>query len=128
MSGRLIISPLSVKIGGNKKFILNLNNYRNTHFILLNKAKQAYSKAIYQQIYSIGPYEKIHIEYKLFPKTKRRTDIANVTSIHAKFICDALVKCNVIEDDDYTHVVSSSELFVCVDANNPRVEILITEV
>ena len=44
------ISPLQLMVGLRKKFILNLNQYRNTHFRVLNYAKQLYKDWMKPQI------------------------------------------------------------------------------
>ena len=84
-----VISPLSVQVSSNKKFILNLNNYRNTHYQVLNKAKVQYKALIMPQLLNIGKFKRISIHYRLFPKTRRRTDIGNVVAVHKKFFEDA---------------------------------------
>ena len=45
----MINSPLSVPVGKGK-FIINLNNYRNAHYQILNKAKKSYKLIINNQI------------------------------------------------------------------------------
>lgn len=110
-------------------FILNLNNYRNTHFLVLNNTKKNYKVIIQNQIDKLPVYPgQITLHYKLFPGSKRRTDIGNVVSIHKKYFEDALAESGHIKDDDYTIVIGSSESFGRVDKENPRVEITITEI
>lgn len=121
----MIISPLRILKTKDKYFILNLNNFRNTHYQTLNKAKINYKAVMYDQIIKLPCYERVTIDYKLYPKSKRRTDIGNVISIHQKFFEDALVELGRIEDDDYTHIISSTQSFGEVDKYNPRVEITI---
>ena len=118
----IINSPLSVPVSKHKKFILNLNNYRNSHYQILNKAKINYKAIINEQIKDLEPMDKVCINYTLFPKSKRLTDIGNVVSIHKKFIEDALVELGKLPDDNYNHVLGSSECFGYVDKDNPRVE------
>lgn len=76
---------------------------------------------------SLPPFEKIAVQYKLFPKSKRRTDLGNVLSIHEKFFLDALVEYERLPDDDYKHMIASFHSFGEIDTFNPRVEIIITE-
>lgn len=124
----IIDSPLSVPVSKNKKFILNLNNYRNAHYQTLNKSKQAYKAIIGWQIKKLNPIKKAVIHYTLYPATNRLTDIGNVVSIHKKYFEDALTYYEVIPDDNYNHVISSSEFFGGIDKENPRVEIKIKEI
>lgn len=123
-----IISPLRVPISKNKFWILNLNQYRNSHYQVLNDAKIAYKKLIKDQVEILPKLDKVFITYKLYPATKRKMDIGNITAIHRKFFEDALVELGKIPDDNYHHVLGSSEMFVEIDSINPRVEIYITEV
>jgi len=123
----LICAPLSVPTSKSKKFILNLNQYRNTHFIVLNKAKHEYKEEIASQLEGLSFKPPIIVTYTLYPKTKRRTDLGNVLSIHQKFFEDALVESGCITDDDYHTIVQTLFKFGSVDPSNPRVEIKIVE-
>jgi len=120
-----IISPLSVPVSKNKKFILNFNNFRNAHYQTLNKAKINYKAMVAEQVLQLDKWLKIKIHYVLYPKTKRLTDIDNVISVHKKFMQDALTELGIIPDDNYKHIVGSSEEFGNVDKSNGRVEIFI---
>ena len=124
----LIISPLRVPQTQKKDFILNLNNYRNTHFRSLNTTKINYKLAVESQIRELPTLTKIKVHYTIFPASRRRTDLGNVVSVHKKYFEDSLVEFGKIEDDDYTHIIFNSESFGEVDRDNPRVEIRITEV
>lgn len=123
----VVNSPLRVPISKRKDFILNLNNYRNTHFRVLVKAKKVYTFYMINGPL-VGLSNMIHAEifYRLYPKTKRKTDIGNVISIHQKFFEDAMVAAHLIPDDDYKHVIRSTQLPVLmIDRVNPRVEITV---
>jgi len=119
----MITSPLRVQVTKQKWFVLNLNQYRNTHFHVLNKAKAVYKKMIADQLSGLVIITPIHITYTLYPKTKRMTDIGNVCSIHQKFFEDALTEFGLIEDDNYKFIPSTGYKFCEVDKHNPRVEI-----
>ena len=121
----LIISPLRVPKSKNKDFILNLNNYRNAHYQTLNKAKVEYKNMVEDQVTGLPVMKRIQLNYQLFPKTARKTDIGNVIAIHKKFFEDALVEFGKLPDDNYEHVLGSSETFGEIDKINPRVEISI---
>jgi len=124
----MIISPLRVAISKNKHFILNLNNYRNAHYMVLNNSKRAYKAILKDQVMLLPKYTTaIKLRYVLFPKTRRRTDIGNVLSIHQKYFEDALTEFNRITDDNYEYIPHTSQFFGAVDKNNPRVEIYISE-
>lgn len=117
--------PLEVQVSAKKKFILNLNNYRNTHFHVLNKSKVVYTEQVKSILASISTlkYDKIALSYTLYPKDRRRKDVSNICSIVDKYFSDALVEMGVIPDDDYEHVIGVQYLFGSIDKDNPRVEV-----
>lgn len=119
----LVNSPLRVTKNKKQDFILNLNNYRNAHFHTLNNVKKRYKEAVAEQIEALPNMQQIRNHYVIFPATKRKTDIGNVVAIHKKFFEDALVELGKLPDDDYNHILGSSEDFGGIDPDNPRVEI-----
>lgn len=80
------------------------------------------------QIRELPVYKTVKIHYTIFPKSRRRTDLGNVVSVHKKYFEDSLVEFGKIPDDDYTHIIYNSESFGGVDKDNPRVEITIIPV
>ena len=122
-----IVAPLRVRVG-KKWFVLNLNQYRNTHFHVLNKAKVVYKEVIAGQIEFLPQFQKVIIHYMLFPRDKRLCDLDNVLSIHAKFFQDALVEYSRIQDDNYLYIVGSTFELGKIDRKNPRVEAKIQEI
>ncbi len=116
--------PLSVQISRDKKFILNLNNYRNAHFQGLSKAKKLYVEQVFLAIGKQRPCFNggCQITYTLYQPTNRRVDISNPLSIVDKFACDALVELGVLPDDSNKYVQSVSFQWGGVDKNNPRCE------
>ena len=84
-------SPLQIFVG-KRKFILNLNNYRNTHYRVLNNAKVTYKMYMKKQIEKLPRLQPpIQITYTVFKGDKRNCDIGNICSVHQKFFEDALV-------------------------------------
>ena len=118
-----IHSPLRVPQSKTKDFILNLNNYRNAHYHTLNTAKRRYKAAIDSQVQQLPQMQTIALLYVLYPGSRRRTDLANVISIHQKFFEDALVEAGKLPDDDYAHLLESGMAFGHVDKGDPRVTI-----
>lgn len=129
---KVLSSPLKVilprKTKKDKSFILNLNNYRNFHFQILNQAKILYKQLMFEQISELPLLNKVAIRYILYPRTKQRMDTPNICSIQDKFFMDAVVEFGKLKDDDYTHYVETSYKFGCIDKLNPRVDIEIYEV
>jgi len=105
-----------------KRVYINLNNYRNIHYIVSNQAKILFKQQVLPQILWLPKMDKITIEYILFPKTQRRCDLDNMCCVIHKFFCDALVEIEKLPDDNYDHVVGLGFVFGAVDKNNPRVE------
>lgn len=117
--------PLSVPISAKKKFILNLNNYRNAHFQVLAKAKKNYSAIVSEKVKGLVLPECISIEYTYYHGRRGRVDVANPCSIIDKFFSDALVENGCIADDDMEHVKEVTYRWGGYDKENPRVDILI---
>lgn len=105
-----------------KKLPLNLNHYRNAHFIQLNEMKKTFKELILPQL-TFEPYtEPVRIEYVLYVPTKRELDISNVLCIVDKYFCDALVESGKLIDDNFKHLVQVSYTFGGIDKLNPRAE------
>ena len=91
--------PLSVMVSKKKKFILNLNQYRNLHFRVLAQAKRLYSKIVLklllerQTVIREAPLE---VEYLYWHGNNRRHDIMNIISVIDKFAMDSIVYSGVI--------------------------------
>ena len=120
--------PLTVPVSRKKKFTLNLNAYRNTHYLVLNNAKIAFKEAVAHLIKPLPFYEKIRLTYTLFPKTHRKADVANVCSVVDKFFSDSLVEFGKLSDDNYDYLPEVSFRFGSVDKSNPRVEVFIESI
>lgn len=117
--------PVSIRLG-RKSYQLNLNFYRNAHYQILNKMKVVFSEQIQDQLDHLPQYESITLTYTLYPKTHRLCDVSNVCTIVDKFFCDALVRADKLEDDNYTFLKEIHYKFGEVDKDNPRVMVNIT--
>lgn len=117
--------PLSVGYGKNK-FILNFNNYRNTHYRKLDKAKNTYTSAIFALAKPIGfKIKKCELKYTVFRGTKISYDVSNVCSVIDKFTCDALTKRGYWEDDNYNVISKVTYRHGGYDKGNGRCELII---
>ena len=125
-----IVAPLFIilprKTKADKKIIINLNNYRNWHYIISNEVKKKYKENIKDQLEGLKFNSPIKLEFKLFKGSKRKSDRANVLSIHEKFLCDALTECGCIIDDDDEHIIETKYVSGAIDRERPRVEIAIS--
>ncbi len=124
----IIKAPLYCMQNKKKKFIYNLNVYRNAHYRTLSAAKIKYKAQVQDQIDLLPTMSTVVLEYVLYPKTRRRTDLTNVLSVHDKFFADALTELGKIPDDDYKHVIQTTYSFGAVDKDDPRVEIHIQKI
>lgn len=121
-------SPLQIFVG-KRKFILNLNNYRNTHYRVLNNAKVTYKMYMKKQIEKLPKLQPpIQITYTVFKGDKRNCDIGNICSVHQKFFEDALVELGKLPDDNHNMIKRSIFEWGGIDKLNPAVMIMIEEV
>lgn len=82
--------------------------------------------AIKQQMRGIRIEEPVFMEYRWYEKNRRR-DLDNISSFGRKVIQDALVQMHVLQNEGWKEIEGFSDEFF-VDAENPRIEVLIREV
>lgn len=112
-----------------KKWSINLNNYRNTHFRTLNDVKIKFAEDIKNQLNQIPPIKPpVKAVYTVFVPSKRRMDLSNIIPVVRKFAEDAIVTAGILPDDDYTIIVQNIDKFGGVDAENPRIELVLKEI
>lgn len=121
----VVCVPLSVPVTKNKRFYLNLNQYRNAHHFTLSKAKVNFHEIVAPRIRHLPQFETITLIYTLFTGTEQLVDTNNVCSIVDKFFSDVLVTCKKIQDDNRKIVVGSFFQYGGVDRFDPRVEVTI---
>jgi len=121
-----ISAPFYVPTSKKKNFRLNLNNYRNAHFQVLNLAKKNFEIIIYPDVFNLPCMQQIELTYTLYPANKRLFDISNICSIVDKFFCDSLVRQNKLPDDNYNHIKKVVYQFGNIDKTDPRIEVEIT--
>lgn len=124
----LVSVPISVQVSKQKRFYLNLNQYRNAHHFTLSKAKIVFHDIVKKRLDHLPFMGKITLSYRLFVGTNQLIDTNNVCSIVDKFFSDTLVATGKIEDDNRHIVVGSEFLFGGIDKHDPRVEVTITPV
>ena len=123
-----ILLPLEVFYSKKKKFILNLNNYRNAHYRVLSIAKKLYTDNLIPRLEGFDSFsEPVTLTYTYYARSNRRLDISNPCSIIDKFACDALVKAEILEDDSFNQIKAVVYKFGGVDKDNPRCELVITQ-
>ncbi len=122
--------PLYIEMGvrKKKKHYINLNNYRNLHYQVSNKLKVEYKERLFIELHNLKFENKIKLEFVLWKKDKRKGDRSNVLSIHEKFFCDAMVEYECIPDDNDNFIESTLYRTGGLDRENPRVDVIITEI
>ncbi len=98
--------PIRAKTTKKKWFWFNLNQYRNTHYQTLNKAKKWFLAWLMTRNLTGEFKGRIHIHYEIWPK--KNSDLMNVGSVLDKFLQDALVRQGIIPDDTCKVVPSVS--------------------
>jgi hypothetical protein len=113
---------------GRKKFYLNLNDYRGSHFQVLNKAKIKFKENLYLEYPEIKKlkFKKLEVSYSITPTDKRLFDTMNIISIVDKFFLDALVEAEMIPDDNYKVVSYGTLKTIEPEKSNKRKKIIIT--
>ena len=91
---------------GNKKFVLNLNVYRNAHYQTLNKAKIIFKNQLFASYPELPRIKSSRLEVKYFIERcdNRKFDTMNIISIVDKFFLDALVELGCLPDDNFNYV------------------------
>lgn len=127
MQEYIVHLPLAVK-PSKKWFYVNLNQYRNYHPFLLNKAKVMYKEVIQRQLQKLPVFSKVRLTYTYYPRDKRESDLGNVCSVHDKFFSDALVEAGKLHDDNHKYIPEINFRRGVIDKQHPRVEVLIEEI
>lgn len=115
--------PIRVPVSKKKDFILNLNQYRNTHFLVLNKAKATFKELVADGIKPLPVMDRAFFVYTVYPQTRALSDVANYCSVVDKFFSDALVEAGKLPDDNFNFVPQVIYSFGSVDKFNPRVDV-----
>lgn len=126
---KTFILPLRVEKSKKKFFSLNLNQYRNLHFQVLNKVKVTFSK-IFRDRYGYNEgvlTRKAWLKYKIYFPDNRAADLGNIGAIVDKFTSDCLTKEGYIEDDNRRIVKRISFDDGGIDKINPRAELELIE-
>lgn len=118
----VVVLPLFIQLSKKKRFYLNLNNYRNSHYMVLNNSKRIFESQIIKELKNIPPIINFEIHYYFYSPNKIVRDLANVVSIVDKYFCDTLSEVGIIEDDNTDFLKHVSMTFGGMDRDNPRVE------
>ena len=98
-----------------KTFLVGLNWYRNAHHMLSNKVKAHYHELVKQQI-GDTKFNKVLIDYNVYAG-RNGTDGHNIRAVMEKFICDGLVECGALKDDNIEFLKGDSSAYF-IDKEN----------
>jgi hypothetical protein len=99
-----VVVPACVVLGS-KKYYLNMNKFRNWHYIVSNKIKKQFNLLVLPEVQYLPKMTYISsLEYTLIIPSKRKRDRMNIYSIVDKFFCDALQNYGKIEDDSDDYI------------------------
>ncbi len=119
--------PIYIQVNSKTNFALNLNQYRNAHYHILNKAKVLFEEAVKPLLSVLPQMTKLKLTYTLFFGSKRAVDTANICSIVDKFFSDTLVNNQIIPDDNNNIISDIDYRFGGIDVQNPRVDVTISD-
>ena len=124
-----IVLPIYTNTSKNKKVLMSLNWYRNSHYGIKDKVKKHYHEIVFEQLRGAKkPFEKrIGVKYQLWYK-RGDCDLMNVVSVLDKFLLDALVQAGMIKDDNVNKYISCYAEVGGKDSENPRLVCIIEEV
>ena len=117
--------PYRIQVG-KKNFYLNLNQYRNAHYHLLNNAKVKFTESVTPLLTTLPRITRCRIHYTYYAPSRGAVDVANVCSIVDKFFCDTLVTAGKLKDDNYHYLDQVTYSFGGVEIKNPRITATIT--
>lgn len=120
--------PTIVPISKNKRFSLNLNQYRNAHHHTLDKAKKEFDAIVKPSLGVLPRMDGVNLTFTLFTGTLQRIDTSNVCAIVDKFFCDSLVTSGRIPDDNCTVVLSVDYRYGGYAKGDPHVVVTVEPV
>lgn len=115
--------PLPPVTKKNSQMIVT-NRATGRPFILPSKQYKEYEKAamwFIPKIATVGV--RCNVKCLFYMPTRRKCDLTNLL----ESIDDVMVKCGLLEDDNYTVIHSHDGSRVLYDKQNPRTEVTITE-
>lgn len=126
-----IVLPLKVVLPRvtkkDKNVYLNLNTYRNLHYLVNNKVKQIFKDDLKDILTGVVLPKVIRVEYIYYANSNRKSDVSNMCVVVDKFFCDALTYYGCIEEDNYDYVKQVIYTYGGTDKNNGRIEVKIEE-
>lgn len=106
----------------------SLNEYRNEHYIKLNKIKKQWSNAVELACIwnKINPVDKCEVRFTFIFGDRKRRDPDNYAAT-VKMIIDGLVLAGILPDDNFNHVVKI-EMSIAIEKGIEGVKVEMLEV
>jgi len=117
----MVILPIFGMKAKNKRVALNLNQYRNWHYLVNSKLKREFKAHIKENLNFVVK-GAVEIQYKYYAPDNRKRDLMNVVAVVDKYFQDALVETGCIEADDMSIVKKVTARYLGIDRKNPRIE------
>ncbi len=121
-----VVLPMKTK--KDKKISINLNTYRNLHYLVESKAKKLFKEIMRKQLEGIEIQTPVEVIYKVYKASNRRLDKMNVISITSKYLMDAITEFGCWEDDYNSKIKKEILLPTEVDKKHPRVVVEIRSI
>lgn len=121
------------KTKDDKKISINLNTYRNLHHQENHQCKQIVKENVKKYLEHTGQIDTkftrpVTVTFKHCKPTKRKSDKSNVFTVATKYIYDALVELEILQDDNDDFIKVETLLETELDRENPRIILTFTEV
>ena len=115
-----------------KKIAINLNTYRNLHFLVNNQCKKIAKDNIEKYLKDTGQFgimftNPVDVTFKFYKGSNRRLDKSNVYAVATKYFYDALVELGILQDDNDDYIKNEVMLETEYDKENSRIELTLTE-
>ena len=102
----------------------SINEWKKWHYHKYNKIKKSWAEEMFYITRGMKGIEgKVEVTVRYYFKDKRKRDLDNYSP---KFILDALVHANIIEEDN-SSIVTRLSVEILHDKENPRTGILINK-
>lgn len=115
------------RLPGYNELLAAANSDRHIGNQLKQQAQNAVMWHIRQQLRGVHISKPVILHYAYWEPNRKR-DRDNVSGGAHKIVQDALVKMGVLKNDGWRYVLGSTDLDWDVDANDPRVVVMIEEV
>lgn len=89
-----------------RRVSINMNTYRNLHYLVSNAVKKEYKKYVEANLPKDCPKftKAVVVIYHFQKRGNRKTDLMNWVSIADKFFLDSLVELGILPDDNTDYV------------------------